>query len=106
MHSDDRYETRCIQVADEVEAALGRQVTRFRAMCAEHGAVQATKRLIHARRPSDTFSDLWTKGRLDLTVEAVILTERQWDPLFDDMDRAAARKRLQEYEWPPALAAI
>ena len=66
MHSDDRYETRCIQVAEEVEAVLGRQVTRFRAMCAEHGAVQATKRLIHAQRPSDTFSVLWDKGRLDL----------------------------------------
>ena len=105
MHSDDRYETRCIQVAEEVEAVLGRQVTRFRAMCAEHGAVQATKRLIHAQRPSDTFSVLWEKGRLDLTVEAVILTERQWEPLFDDADREVARKRLQDYEWPPALAA-
>ena len=103
MHSNGRYETRCIQVAEEVEAVLGRQVTRFRAMCAEHGAVQATKRLIHAR-PSDTFSVLWEKGRLDLTVEAVILTERQWEPLFDDEDREAARKRLQDYEWPPALA--
>ena len=43
MHLDDRYETRCIQVADEVEAVLGRQVTRFRVMCAEHGALQANE---------------------------------------------------------------
>ena len=50
---------------------LGRQVTRFRAMCAEHGAVQATKRLIHAQRPSDSRSS--GKRALDLTVEAVIL---------------------------------
>ena len=56
MHSEDRYETRCNQIAADVEAVLGRRVTRFRAMCAEHGAVQATKRLIHAPRPSETFS--------------------------------------------------
>ena len=106
MHSEDRYETRCNQIAADVEAVLGRRVTRFRAMCAEHGAVQATKRLIHAPRPSDTFSDLWVKRRLDLTVEAVILTERAWDPLFDNPDRAVARKRLQDHEWPPVLAMV
>ena len=99
MHPDDRYDIRCThQVADAVEAVLGRRVTRFRAMCAEHGAVQATKRLIRAPRPSDTFSDLWVERRLDLTVEAVILAEREWDSLFDDTDREAARKRLEDHE--------
>ena len=98
MHSEDRYETRCNRIAEEVETLLGRRVTRFRTMCAEHGAVQATKRLIHAPHPSDTFADLWKKQRLDLTVEAVILTEREWDSLFDDTDRAAARKRLPDHE--------
>ena len=70
-------------------------------MCAEDGAVQATKHLIHAPRPSDTFTDLWEKQRLDLTVEAVVLTEREWDSLFDDTDRATARKRLRDHKWPP-----
>ncbi len=102
MTPEDCYETRCTRVADEVEAVLKRRVTRFRAMCAEHGAVEATRRLIHALHPSDTFSDLWVEKRLDLTVEAVILTEREWDALFDDADREAARKRLQDHEWPPA----
>ena len=104
MTLDDSYETRCARVADDVEAVLKRRVTRFRGMCAEHGSVEATKRLIQAQRPSDTFSDLWMKGRLDLTVEAVVLTEREWDPLFTDADRKAARKRLQDHEWPLAAA--
>ncbi len=73
-------------------------------MCAEHGTVEATKRLIHAPHPSDTFADLWVERRLDLTVEAVILTERQWDALFDDADREAARKRLHDHEWSSASA--
>ena len=43
-------------------------------------------------------------GRLDLTVEAVVLTEREWDELFTDADRKAARKRLRDHEWPLASA--
>ena len=43
-------------------------------------------------------------GRLDLTVEAVVLTERDWDTLFTDADRKAARKRLRHHEWPLASA--
>ena len=56
------------------------------------------------RAPSDTFSDLWVESRLDLTVEAVILTEREWDSIFEDSDREAARQRLRDHEWPPVLA--
>ena len=104
MTPEDSYEARCTRVADDVEAVLKRRVTRFRAMCAEHGSVEATKHLIHAQRPSDTFSDLWMNGRLDLTVEAVVLTEREWDALFTDADRKAARKRLRDHEWPLASA--
>ena len=43
-------------------------------------------------------------GRLDLTVEAVVLTEREWDALFTDVDRKAAPKRLRDHEWPLASA--
>ena len=104
MTPEGWYQTRCTRVADDVEAVLKRRVTRFRGMCAEHGAVEAARRLIHAPRPSDTFSDLWMNGRLDLTVEAVVLTERDWDALFNDTDRQVARKRLRDHEWPIALA--
>ena len=65
MTPEDSYETRCTRVADDVEAVLKRRVTRFRAMCAEHGSVEATKRLIHAQRPSDTVFgplDEWAAG--------------------------------------------
>ena len=37
-------------------------------------------------------------------MEAVILTEREWDSIFEDSDREAARQRLRDHEWPPVLA--
>ena len=99
---EDRYHNRCIRLADELHVLLGAPRTRFLRMIGEHGAVDATKRLIHNQEPSPTFTDLFMKRRLGLTVEAVISTESEWDPLFSDQDRAAAKKRLLDHRWSPS----
>ena len=96
----DRYHDRCMKLAAELHALLGRPRTIFLRMIAEHGAVDATKRLIHAPEPSATFTELVLQEKLlDLTVEAVIVTESVWDPLFSDRDRTAARERLAQSGW-------
>lgn len=97
------FEARCVTIAEDVEAVLKRGVPRFRGMLATRGAVGTTTYLIHAHKPSDTFTDLWAVGHLEHTVEAVILLEAKWDRLFMDEDRRAARERLQEHEWSPEL---
>ena len=72
-------------------------------MIGEHGAVDTTKRdSLHDQEPSPTFTDLFMKRQLGLTVEAVIITEAEWDPLFSDQDRAAAKKRLLDHRWSPS----
>ena len=58
----DRYHDRCLRLAAELHVLLGRPRTMFLRMIAEHGAVSATKRLIHAREPSATFTDLAARG--------------------------------------------
>ena len=98
----DRYHDRCLRLAAELHALLGRPRTIFLRMIAEHGAMSATKRLIHAREPSATFTDLIIQSKpLDLTVEATIIAESEWNPLFNDSDRAAAKKRLIKHGWSP-----
>ena len=100
----DRYHDRCMKLAAELHALLGRPRTIFLRMIAEHGAVDATKRLIHAPEPSATFTELVLQEKpLDLTVEAVIVTEPVWDPLFSDRDRIAARERLTQSGWSPSM---
>ena len=93
------FEVRCVKIAEDVEAVLRRPVPRFRGLLARRGAVGATTYLIRASTPSDTFTDLWVEGHLEHTVEAVILLEPKWNPLFTDNDRMAARERLQAYRW-------
>ena len=43
------------------------------------------------------------RGRLDLTVEALIYDNTEWHPLFTEEELEIVRKRLIEYEYPPAL---
>ena len=98
------FEARCVKLAEDAEVVLRRRVPRFRGLLARRGAVGAAIYLIRAPRPSDTYTDLWAEGHLAYTVEAVILLEPTWNPLFTDDDRKAARARLQEYGWSAAGA--
>jgi hypothetical protein len=70
----------------------------FHRMITEQGAQQTALHLVHALKPSDGYTDLYLKGRLDLTVEALVL-EAKWHPVFADETRQLARQRLTEYRF-------
>lgn len=72
--------------------------SQFLRMINETGAHPAALHLIHAAKPSDGYTDLYLKGRLDLTVEALVLEER-WSPIFETETRELARKRLTDYKF-------
>jgi hypothetical protein len=55
-----------------------------------------TAHLLLAKDPTDGFTNLWERKRLDLSVEALVLKPK-FVPLFDEVERENARKRLAEY---------
>ena len=57
--------------------------------------VQTALALIRATRESDGFTALWMKGRLDLTVEALVWRD-PWRQLFDEADLTLAADRLRK----------
>ncbi len=71
-------------------STLGYRPTYFLRMVGERGGVVAAKELIHNPEFSYGFTRLWELGRLDLSVESLVL-ESQWQGLFDNADRKAAR---------------
>ena len=75
--------------------------TRFLQMLTEHRGLRTAQILLEATNVSDGYSALWERGRLDLTVEALVLQPR-WNELFTDEDRAIARDRLREYDFAPS----
>lgn len=68
----------------------------FLHMLAVDGGLATALKLIRSARPSDGFTTLWKKGRLDLTVEALVL-RYPWRTLFSDEDLSRAEERLASY---------
>lgn len=74
--------------------------TYFLHMLAEHGALDTARRLITSTTPSQGFTALWERHRLDLTVEAHVLQSRFSD-LFTVDELEAAASRLAAYGYTP-----
>lgn len=77
--------------------------TRLFDMLTRHGGLEAAKLLLHTDTSSEGYTALWERGRLDLTVEALIHDHPEYHPLFTDEERTMARRRLEEYKYPPAI---
>jgi len=69
--------------------------TRFLQMVVERGGVEAAHDLLASSEWSDGLTKLWECGRLDLTVETLVLRE-EFEPLFSEEERVVARRRLDE----------
>ena len=78
----------------QAKVEAGYNATAFLRMLQERGAMATARYLIHTAKPSDGFTALWAKGRLDLTVEAHVL-EPRFEPLFTDEERAICEDRLR-----------
>jgi hypothetical protein len=66
----------------------------------EEGVGLETARiLINSTNPSEGYTALWNRGRLDLTVEAVIYDNSKWHPLFTTAELAICKERLIKYEY-------
>ncbi|MBO4238580.1 GmrSD restriction endonuclease domain-containing protein [Pseudonocardia alni] len=93
---DTRYDTAVLDLIQRCRDDLRYNPRYFRVMVTEYGALEATRRLLGAQAVSDGFVTLWERGRLDLTVEALVVEER-FAELFTDEERAVARKRLDDF---------
>ena len=74
----------------------------FAELLKEHGGLEAARRFLHSPDYAPGFTKLWERQRLDLTVEAVIVAEVKWHPLFTAEEIETCRKRLREYGYPAA----
>ena len=65
-------------------------------MLSDIGLIETARRLVSSTQPSQGFTALWERRRLDLTVEAQVLRPEFTD-LFTESERDAARSRLRQY---------
>lgn len=80
----------------EAKRQLGYDATYFLRMLSEQGPMRTAVQLVTSTSPSQGFSYLWERGRLDLTVEAVVVRP-EFEPLFEDWVVRAATERIETY---------
>jgi hypothetical protein len=70
-------------------------------MVHDRGSLSTAKYLINAAKPSDGYTQLYERGHLNLTVEAVVVENSRWHALFTQDEIGKARKRLLDYGYRP-----
>ena len=100
MISNASFNGAMVSIYETAKRELGYNATRFLQMISEQGGLTTAKQLLWSSAPSEGFTTLWERGRLDLTVEAHVL-KTEFVPLFTDDDRDHARNRLEAYGWRP-----
>lgn len=73
------------------------KASRFMQMLTDHGGLGTAQRLLHSASVSEGYGALWERGRLDLSVEAVIHDNTKWHRLFTKDELDLCEKRLKEY---------
>lgn len=91
-----RFHQAMAQIYTRAKSEAGYNATRYLQMVADSGGLATAKHLLHSKDVSDGFTHLWERGRLDLSVEALIL-EPEWKALFTADDRLIASQRLEAY---------
>jgi hypothetical protein len=89
--------------AAEAERALKYRPTQFLQMLASSGGYATAVQLLSSRRISEGFETLWSKKRLDLAVEALVL-ESHWRKHFDPVLLEIATKRLRGAKYEPRVS--
>jgi hypothetical protein len=79
----------------------GYNATVFLQMLSSNGGLRTAKTLINSSRPSDGYTALYFRNRLDLTVEALVVGDTRWRALFSEEELQRANKRLREYCYEP-----
>jgi len=78
----------------------GYTATRFLNMVNKLGGLQAAKRLLSSSGPSQGLQTLKDLGRLDISMEALVI-DPKWQSLFAEEEIAIARRKLEDYGYRP-----
>ena len=96
----DEFDQEMFRIYQRALSEAGYNATRFLHMLHEHRGLQTALILLHSPNVSEGYTALWERGRLDLTVEAVIHDNPKWHQLFEENDLDICAKRLKAYNYP------
>lgn len=93
------FNTAMMSIYTRAKAEAGYNASIFHRMLNDLGGLATAKRLVNDRYVSDGYTALWERGRLDLTVEAIIYDNPKWHSLFTLEEMGKIKKRLTDYRY-------
>ncbi|WP_182882083.1 GmrSD restriction endonuclease domain-containing protein [Microbispora sp. H10949] len=90
-------------IYDKARSEANYHASYFLSMLAEHGSLATARKLLRSPAVSDGFAALWERGRLDLTVEALVV-QPQFAEMFTPTEIEVARHRLEQFGWSSGAA--
>jgi hypothetical protein len=103
---EKEFDQRLFELYRRADTEAGYQAKGFFQMLNERRGRATAKALINASRPSDGFTRLFEKNRIDLTVEAEVIGDPRWHELFLPEELKKARLRLVQYRYSPATLVV
>src|SRR5262245_8510112 len=96
-----RFDRAMMEIYLRAKSEAGYNATRYLQMLYDLRGLETARTLVLADQPSEGYTALWERGRLDLTVEALVL-QPEWQPLFAQEPELfnRARSRLADYGYP------
>ncbi len=102
---ESRFDAAMMELYRQAKSEANYNATRSFQMLIDHRGLGTAQILLHAAKVSEGYTALWERGRLDLTVEAMIHDHAEYYPLFTEHELDIARRRLAQYGYAPVVDA-
>lgn len=99
--AESEFARRMKAVYERGRSEAGYNASYFLSMLSQYGPQETAHRLLASPAISDGFAELWERGRLDLTVEAIVV-DPQFSSLFSEHEVALAQRRLAQFGYAPS----
>ena len=95
MDIETAFHKGMLDIYERAKRECNYTATRFLQMVIDDGGLAAAKRLLASDGFSEGLTRLWEEGRLDISMEALVLRD-PWRKLFTFEELAVAQRRLNE----------
>ena len=92
---ENAFHEKMVEVYDRAKKECQYTATRFLQMVNANGGLAAAKMLLAAMRHPEGLTRLWEEGRLDISMEALLLRD-PWRQQFSEEELSVARIRLKD----------
>jgi hypothetical protein len=94
--TETEFHEAMVDVYRRAKAECSYDATRYLQMVATNGGLESAHRLLSDTNLQSGFVELWQCGRLDVTVEYLVL-KQEWRTLFSESELQIARQRLLDH---------